>query len=110
MENFSKNTLKSAVKKFGQRHTDGKAESEVKAEIAKDDRKFTDDQINLIYKEIVDPTLEEESKSKTYKVVEGKSFRDKDDFSKEYTSSSDITHLGQERIDHLVAIGYVEEA
>lgn len=110
MENFNKASLKSAVKKYGQLHADGKAEGDVKTEIAKDDRKFTEEQINEIYKEIVDPTPEETTKEKLYKVVEGKSFRDRNDFSKEYTADSDISHLDAERINHLVAIGYVEEA
>lgn len=110
MENFNKASLKSAVKKYGQLHIDGKAEADVKAEIAKDDRKFTEEQIGEIYKEIVDPTPDETPKVKSYKVVSGRSFRDRDDFTKEYDEESDISHLSEERINHLVSIGYVEEA
>lgn len=110
MEKFNKASLKSAVKKYGQLHADGKAEGDVKAEIEKDERAFTAEQVDMIYKEIVDPTPDATNEGKTYKVVEGKSFRDKDDFSKEYVEGSDISHLSEERIDHLVSIGYVEEA
>jgi hypothetical protein len=108
MENFTKNSLKAAVAKYGPLHTDGKTEADVKAELAKDERAFSDEQIDEIYAAIVAPV--EDKKPATYKVVEGKSFRDKDDFSKEYTEESDISHLSKDRIDHLISIGYVEEA
>lgn len=40
-----------------------------------------------------------------YKVLTA--FRDKNDFSIEYNEDSDISHLSQDRIDHLIEIGYV---
>lgn len=108
MENFNKNSLKAAVAKYVQLHTEGKAEVEVKAELAKDEKVYSAEQIDAIYAAIIAPP--EEKKPTYYKVVEGKSFRDKDDFSKEYDHESDISHLSQDRIDHLLSIGYVEEA
>ena len=108
MENFNKNSLKAAVAKYGSLHTDGKTEEEVKAALTADDKGYSVDQVDEIYDAIVFvPEVKEPS---AYKVVEGKSFRDKEDFNKEYTDESDISHLSQDRIDHLVTIGYVEEA
>lgn len=106
MENFNKNSLKAAVAKYGSLHSDGKTDAEVKTALKADEKGYTDDQIDSIYDAIIAPP----AKPSSYKVAEGKSFRDKDDFSKEYTEKSDISHLSQDRIDHLVSIGYVEEA
>ncbi|NII81743.1 MULTISPECIES: hypothetical protein [unclassified Pedobacter] len=108
MENFNKNSLKAAVAKYGSLHSDGKTEAEVKAEVAKDEKGYSADQVDAIYDAII--FVPEETEPATYKVVEGKSFRDKDDFSKEYDHESDISHLSQDRIDHLLSIGYIEEA
>jgi len=106
MENFNKNSLKAAVKAYGSLHSDGKTDAEVKAALKADEKVYTDEQIDSIYDAIVAPS----AGSGKFKVVEGKSFRDKDDFSKEYSEDSDISGLSQERIDHLISIGYVEEA
>lgn len=108
MENFNKNSLKAAVKTYGPLHSDGKTDAEVKAALKADEKGYSDKQIDSIYDAIIAPP---ESKADAkYKVVEGKSFRDKDDFSIEYTEDSDISHLSPERIEHLVGIGYVVEA
>ncbi len=53
MENFTKNSLKAAVAKYGSLHTDGKAEADVKAELVSDERGFTPEQIDEIYAAIV---------------------------------------------------------
>jgi len=108
MENFNKNSLKAAVKAYGSLHTDGKTDAEVKEALAADEKGYSVEQIDAIYDAIV--FVPEVKEAATYKVVEGKSFRDKEDFSKEYTDESDISHLSQDRIDHLLSIGYVEEA
>ena len=108
MENFNKNSLKAAVAKYGPLHTDGKAEADVKEALSADEKAFTPEQIDSIYDAIV--FVPDETLKGGYKVAEGKSFRDKDDFSIEYNEDSDISHLSQDRIDHLVSIGYVEEA
>jgi len=108
MENFNKNSLKAAVKAYGPLHSDGKTEAELKEALSADEKGYSAEQVDAIYDAIV--FVQEEKEAATYKVVEGKSFRDKDDFSKEYNSDSDISHFGQERIDHLLSIGYVEEA
>jgi hypothetical protein len=55
MENFTKNSLKAAVAKYGPLHTDGKAEADVKAELAKDERGFTPEQVDEIYAAIIGP-------------------------------------------------------
>ena len=108
MENFNKNSLKAAVKAYGSLHTDGKTDAEVKEALAADEKGYSVEQIDAIYDAIVFvPEVKEPSE---YKVVAGKSFRDKDDFSKEYTDESDISHFSKDRIEHLVTIGYVEEA
>jgi len=104
MEKFNKNSLKAAVAKYGSLHADGKAEAEVKEALLADDKGYTPEQVDEIYSAI---TFVPETTS--FKVVEGKSFRDKDDFSIEYTDESDISHLSQDRIDHLVSIGIVEK-
>jgi len=55
MENFTKNSLKAAVAKYGPLHSDGKTDAEVKAELAKDERAFSAEQINEIYDAILTP-------------------------------------------------------
>lgn len=57
MENFTKNSLKAAVAKYGPLHIDGKAEADVKAALAKDERAFSVEQIDEIYAAIVTPNL-----------------------------------------------------
>ncbi|WP_443945598.1 hypothetical protein ACJVDH_00370 [Pedobacter sp. AW1-32] len=57
MENFNKNSLKAAVAKYGPLHSDGKTEAEVKAELGKDERAFSAEQIDEIYAAIVTPNL-----------------------------------------------------
>lgn len=59
MENFNKNSLKAAVAKYGPLHSDGKTDAEVKAELAKDERGFTAEQIDEIYSAIVAPIEDE---------------------------------------------------
>ncbi|RZM22528.1 MAG: hypothetical protein EOO88_29140 [Pedobacter sp.] len=59
MENFNKNSLKAAVAKYGPLHSDGKTDAEVKAELAKDERGFTAEQIDEIYAAIVTPEVED---------------------------------------------------
>ena len=55
MENFNKNSLKAAVAKYGPLHTDGKAEADVKAEMAKDEKGYSPEQIDEIYAAIIVP-------------------------------------------------------
>ncbi|MCX3266545.1 hypothetical protein [Pedobacter agri] len=57
MENFNKNSLKAAVAKYGSLHSDGKTDADVKAELAKDERAFSAEQIDEIYAAIVTPNL-----------------------------------------------------
>lgn len=59
MENFTKNSLKAAVAKYGPLHSDGKTEADVKAELAKDERAFSVEQIDEIYSAIVTPEVED---------------------------------------------------
>lgn len=59
MENFNKNSLKAAVAKYGPLHSDGKTDAEVKAELAKDERAFSAEQIDEIYAAIVTPEVED---------------------------------------------------
>lgn len=108
MEKFNKNSLKAAVKNYGSLYTEGKTEEEVKAALLADEKGYSEEQVDLIYEAIVNPEAPKEAKS--YKVSEGMSFRDKDDFSKEYNDESDISSFDKDRIDHLVSIGYVEES
>jgi hypothetical protein len=106
MENFNKNSLKAAVAKYGPLIYEGKSEVEVKEALLADDKGYSAEQVDSIYNAMIaPPELKEDVK---YNVVEGRSFRDKDDFSKEYDHESDISHLSQDRIDHLISIGYVE--
>ena len=106
MENFNKNSLKAAVKFYGSLHSDGKTEAEVKDALLADEKGYTTDQVDSIYDAIV--FAPEVNPSGAYKVVEGKSFRDRDNFNIEYNEDSDISHLSQERIDHLLSIGYIK--
>jgi len=70
MENFTKNSLKAAVAKYGPLHIDGKTEADVKAELAKDERAFSTEQIDEIYSAIVAPNLFEGGDEQS-KQVEG---------------------------------------
>lgn len=108
MENFNKNSLKAAVKSYGSLHSDGKTEAEVKDALLADEKEYTPEQVDSIYEAIV--FVPENVPTGAYKVVEGKSFRDRDNFDLVYNEDSDISHLEQDRIDHLLSIGYVEEA
>lgn len=51
----------------------------------------------------------QEEKGEKYTVAKGKSFRDRDDWSKEYKEGDDISQLSQERKDYLVEIGYAKK-
>lgn len=107
MENFNKNSLKSAVKQYGTFHTDGKTDLEVKAEIAKDDRNFTDVQIDEIYEAILNPAPVATVKKYSYTVIVP--FRCITDFSKEIEEGKDVSDFEQDRLNVLVANGYVEK-
>lgn len=109
MENFTKNSLKAAVKAYGSLHSDGKAEAEVKEAIAGSEKGFTPEQVDEIYNAIVDPD-EQPAAAKAYVVAEGKSFRDKDDFTKEYKDGDSVEGFSEDRIEHLLSIGYITEA
>lgn len=110
MAKLNYKTLGKAVTVYSPLHAEGKTEEEVKSAIAADAKGFDEDGVNEIYEAIINPEVEEDTEEVSYKVVAGKSFRDKNDFSKEYTEDSDISHLSKDRIDHLLSIGYVEEA
>lgn len=111
MAKLNYKTLGKAVTVYSPLHVAGKTEEEVKAAIAADAKGFDEDGVNEIYEAIINPEVDEDNdEEKSYKVANGKSFRDKTDFSIEYTEDSDISHLSQDRIDHLLSIGYVKEA
>jgi len=108
MENFNKNSLKAAVAKYGSLVSDGKSEVEIKELLTADEKGYYAEQVDLIYDAMI--ASPEDKDKVVYKVVEGFSFRDKDDFTKEYNAESDLSHLEQDRIDHLISIGYVHIA
>ncbi|WP_114937572.1 hypothetical protein [Mucilaginibacter endophyticus] len=174
MENFNKNSLKAAVKVYGPLHSAGKAETEVKEALASDEKGYTPEQIDEIYKAIAMPEENDEPKGELltaetpewveqllasnqallesnqsvvnavaefkeaavdflksggyghdkqqakksepfdkeadYEVAEGKSFRDYKDFTKEYTSGQDVSHLPVEVLERLHANGLITEA
>lgn len=56
-----------------------------------------------------DDTGNESGESKSYVVADGKSFRDKNNFEKEYKAGDDIKGFDQDRLDHLLSIGYIQE-
>lgn len=112
MENFNKNSLKAAVKAYGSLHSDGKAEAEVKEALLADEKGYSTEQVDSIYDAIVnpEPTAPKVEDPKSYVVAKGKSFRDKDNFAKEYSAGESLDGFSQDRIDHLLSIGYIEEA
>ena len=113
MENFNKNSLKSAVGKYGPLHlVEKKSEDDIKKEIEKDDRKFTDAQIADIYNAILDPSLLESDKPKEAKVFKYTvltPFRALNDFSKEHKVGSDVSKFDALRLASLVENGLVEK-
>ncbi len=58
-------------------------------------------------KESIDKSKDETQKEPS-KYVVVKSFRDKDDFTKEYKEGQNVSSLDKERLEHLVGIGYVK--
>lgn len=57
----------------------------------------------------VDPSVSKEAAQEPqYKVVALKEFRDKDNWAKVYRVGADISHLSEERIKHLIKIGYAK--
>jgi hypothetical protein len=114
MEKIHHSTLKAAVAKYGPLHTEGKSAEEVKAEIAKDEKEFDEDQVNYIYDAIVTPAEPpkpneaKQSKNKASHVVHS-SFRDKDNFAKEYKKGEDVSHFDSARLEHLVKTGVVKK-
>lgn len=101
-------TLESAVAKYGP--IQGKTEEEVKAEIARDEKGFTPEQIDEIYRnmEVPGPSKPpKEEKGKSFIVI--KPFRDLHEFSKQYFSGDDVSGFDKNRLKHLLEIGYVEQ-
>ncbi|RZJ88734.1 MAG: hypothetical protein EOO20_12850 [Chryseobacterium sp.] len=99
-------TLKAAVASYAILLTQGKTAEEVKAEIAKDPKEFTSDEVEEIYSAIANPKPE---KPKVYKHFVASSFRDIKDFSKEYKVGDEISDLDAERLEGLVSKGLVEK-
>ena len=99
-------TLKAAVALYAILLTQGKTADEVKAEIAKDPKEFSPDEVEEIYNAIVNPKPE---KPKVYKHFVASSFRDIKDFSKEYKVGDDVSALDANRLEVLVGKGLVEK-
>jgi hypothetical protein len=57
---------------------------------------------------VVDEVVQIPEQSDVSGYVVLKSFRDRDNFNIEYNEDSDISHLSQDRIDHLLSIGYIK--
>lgn len=168
MENFTKNSLKAAVAKYGPL-LESASEAVLIEELKKDERAFTDEQIAEIVAAIKEPAatapsdeqiapewaeqllasnqaviesnaaviesiaefkhaavefLKAGDKSERpstpkeldidedaeYVVADGKSFRDSKNFSKEYTSGEDVSHLDNEVLKRLLNQGLITEA
>lgn len=108
MSKLHHKTLESAVAKYGP--IQGKTEEEVKAEIAKDEKGFTPEQIDEIYRNLEVPGPKDNDKGKQdVKFIVVKPFRDKDDFSKRYLPFDDVSGFDKNRLKHLLEIGYVEQ-
>jgi uncharacterized membrane-anchored protein len=105
MAKLTKKNIEAAVKVYGPLFTEGKTEDEIKVALAADEKAYTEDQIDQIYAAISAGENEDQAE---YTVL--KSFRDKDNFDKVYDSGDTISGFSQERIDHLLEIGYIEEA
>ncbi|WP_316851164.1 hypothetical protein [Pedobacter agri] len=99
-------TLKAAVALYAILLTQGKNADEVKAEIAKDPKDFSTDEVDEIYNAITNPKPE---KPKALKHVVTGPFRDINDFSKEYNVGDDVSDLDPARLELLVANGHVEK-
>ncbi|MBB6109717.1 hypothetical protein SAMN05421821_105135 [Mucilaginibacter lappiensis] len=95
-------TIKAAVKAYGPLHTEGKTADEVKAEIAKDEKGFTPDEVEEVYAAITaDPTDDKPEstpkpkKAKAHVVIT--QFRDKNNWDKLYEVGDDVSHFDDER-------------
>ncbi|WP_131535463.1 hypothetical protein [Pedobacter nototheniae] len=99
-------TLKAAVALYAILLTQGKNETEIKAEIAKDPKEFSTEEVEEIYHAIVNPKPE---KPKVFKHIVTGSFRDIKDFSKEYKAGDDVSDLDPKRLATLVDNGLVEK-
>jgi len=99
-------TLKAAVALYAILLTEGKTADEVKAEIAKDPKEFTPDEVEEIYHAIANPKPE---KPKVYKHLVTGPFRDIKDFSKEYNVGDDVSDFDPKRLASLVENGHVEK-
>lgn len=99
-------TLKAAVAAYAVLLTQGKTAEEIKAEIAKDPKEFTPEDVEEIYNAIINPKPE---KPKAFKHIVTGSFRDIKDFSKEYKAGDDVSGFDAKRLESLVANGHVEK-
>lgn len=113
MSKLHHKTLEAAVNKYGP--LQGKSEEEVKAEIAADEKGFTPDQVNEIYRNLEVPGHSEddkppvEDKGRKGKFIVVKPFRDLNDFSKRYLPLDDVSYFDKDRLKHLLEIGFVEK-
>jgi len=114
MDTFNKNSLKSAVSKYGPLHSvDKKSEDDIKKELEEDERKFTDAQIAEIYNAIIDPSLLESADKtkveKPFKHIVIAPFRDINNFSLEHKVGKDVSSFDPIRLAELVQNGLVEK-
>ena len=99
-------TLKAAVALYAILLTQGKTAEEVKAEIAKDPKEFSPEEVEEVYHAITNPKPE---KPKVFKHLVVAPFRDIDDFSKEHAIGDDVSGLHAKRLESLVENGLVEK-
>lgn len=109
-------TLKAAVVLYAALLTQGKTVEEIKAEIAKDPKEFTPEDVEEIYNAIINPKPDapkpepqKPEKPKAFKHIVTGSFRDIRDFSKEYKAGDDVSGFDAKRLESLVANGHVEK-
>lgn len=124
-------TLKAAVVKYGGLIAEGKSPEEIKAAIAADQKAFDQTAIDDIYDAILekeaegdDSTKKDPDEKQDYNVKtdagaqsnsNGKKgsfkvlteFRDIDNFAKVHAVGSDVSHFKKERLEKLVALGYI---
>lgn len=110
-------SLKAAVAKYSPLVEQGKNEDDVKAELAKDEKAFTTEQVDEIYAAITADPVKDTDSEENEPVVEGydenaqyvvlKRFNDINDFSLIRKPKEDVSDFEPKRLMHLVELGLV---
>ncbi len=102
--------LKAAIDKYSYLVEENKNEDEIKAEISKDEKGFSDEAINEIFIALTKPEAKEEEVKSGSKYVVAKKFRDLQNWDLVHEVGETISGMSAERIKSLLDLELITQA